>query len=142
MTTTKKVKGTAASIPIGVTAGTSTSLLITFASSAALTWLALEGKVTDRMVGYILMGILLAASVIGALFSAVRIQRRWMLVSLLTGGLYYLILLVSTAVFFGGNYRGIGVTGVLVLVGSLIAGCLGLRANGHRTKGYKKYRTG
>lgn len=142
MTTTKKVKGTAVSIPIGVTAGICTSLLITFASSAALTWLALEGKVSDRMVGYIVMGILLVASVIGALFSAVRIQRRWILVSLLTGGLYYLILLVGTAVFFGGNYRGIGVTGVLVLVGSLIAGCLGLRSNGHRTKGYKKYRTG
>ena len=142
MATAKKVKGTAVSIPIGVTSGVCVSLLITFVLAAALTWLALEGKVGEKTIGYIVMGILVISSALGTLLSAARIQRRRMFVCCLTGGIYYLVLLGSTAVFFGGNYRGIGVTGALILAGSLVSGVLGLNANRRGAKRYKKYRTG
>ena len=140
MTTTKKVKGTATSMSVGVAMGTGVSLLITCVLSALLTLLALEGKIQENTIGYFSMGILLASSVLGALLSAVKVKRRWMLVCCMTGGIYYLLLLGSTAVFFGGNYQGVGVSGLLVLMGCSISGMLGLRKGRHGDKRYKKYR--
>lgn len=142
MTTIKKVKGTAKTMPMGVTLGVSVSLLITIVLAAVLTWGAIEGKVAEKTIGYMTMGILLISSILGTLLSALKIQRRRMLVCCVTGGVYYLVLLGGTAVFFGGNYRGTGVTGGLVLLGSLISGLLSLNANKRRAGRYKKYRTG
>ena len=142
MATAKKVKGTAVSIPIGVIQGVIASLSITCGISVVLTWLALGGKVDEKTIGYFVMGTLLISAVLGTLLSILRIQRRRMFVSCVTGGVYYLVLLGSTAVFFGGNYQGVGVTGLVVLIGCLISGILGQKANKHVPKRYKKYRTG
>lgn len=140
MTTTKKVKGTAKPMPVGVAMGTGASLLITCVLSALLTWSALEGKIAEKTIGYFVMGVLLIASALGALLSAVKVKRRWMLVCCITGCVYYLILLGSTAVFFGGSYKGVGVTGLMVLMGCLISGMLGLKKYKLRDKRFKKYR--
>ena len=127
---------------LGVTLGVCISFLITFVLAAVLTWFALEGKVDEKTIGYTTMGILLVSTISGTLISAGKVQRRRMLVCCMTGAIYYMVLLGCTALFFGGNYRGIGVTGILILIGSLISGIWGLKADKRSNKRYKKYRTG
>lgn len=141
MTAAKKVRGTAVSMPAGIVIGVGVSLLATCTFVALLTWLALTGKIEEKAIGYCSMVILLLASMMGALLSAIKVKRRWMLVCLMTGMLYFLILVASTAVFFGGKYQGIGVTGLMVLTGSVASGTLGLKRNRSGDKHYKQYRT-
>lgn len=141
MTSIKKVKGTAASMPVGVAMGVLTSIIVTFSLAALLTWLAFGGRIEENILGYLVIGVLLIASVLGSLLSAGKVKRRRILVCCLTGLIYYLILLGSTAVFFGGNYRGVGVSGFVVFIGVLTSGLLGLNNDGHRDKRFRKYRT-
>ena len=141
MITNNRVKGTASSMPIGIGIGTAVSAIATGILATALTWLVLKRKISETSIGYFVLGIILLSSVVGSLVAAVKIKRRWMFVCCLTGVMYYLILLASTAVFFGGNYRGIGVTGLAVLVGALTAGLGGLKKEGGHRKRFSKYQT-
>ena len=141
MKTGKTVKGTAISMPAGIALGVSVSMLLTSIFSAVLTWLMLEGRVSEKAIGYCILGVLIIATIMGALLSAIKVKRRWMLVCCATGVGYYLSLLACTALFFGGNYSGIGVTGVSVFVGSMVTGLLGLARTRNRNKRYKKYRS-
>ena len=140
MKTANKVKGTAVSMPVGVATGTLVSLLTTGGASGLLTWLILNGKAPEASTGYITMGILLMSTILGTLLSAAKIKRRWMLVSCITGMLYFLALLSCTAIFFGGNYQGVGVSALVVLVGSLLTGFVGLKREKGHSRGVKKYR--
>jgi hypothetical protein len=40
---------------------------------------------------------------------------------LISGGIYYLMLLAMTILFFGGHFRGMGVTALMVACGSILA---------------------
>lgn len=142
MMTTKKTKGTAVSIPAGVTIGVCVSLSITLILAAMLTWIVSKGKVDENVVGYISVGILLFSAILGTLTSSVKIKRRRMLVCCETGALYFASLLAITAIFFGGNFRGIGVTAIVILIGSLIPGVLGGVTRNRDNRRYRKYGTG
>ena len=69
----------------------------------------------------------LAVTLAGAAVAVGKIKRRRVYVCLLSGGIYYGILLAMTALFFGGQYQGMGVTALLVLAGSGLVALLGLR---------------
>ena len=140
VTTAKKVGGTAVSMPVGIMTGVSVSFFTTAGLAVLLTWLELAGKIDEKLIGYYSIGVLLIASVLGSLLSAVKIKRRWMLVCCITGVLYYLVLVGSTALFFGGNYRGVGVSGIVILAGTLGSGVFGLNRGRGGEKRYKKYR--
>ena len=139
MTTAKRVQGTAISIPAGVTLGVSVSLAITCALAAVSAWLVLKGKIGDHILGYTLMLILLISTVSGTLLAANKTKRRRMMVCCITGGTYYLLLLAITAVFFGSNYQGAGVTALLILAGSMASAMLGLKKCSKKERRYKKY---
>ena len=141
MKASNKVKGTAVPMPAGVAMGTLTSIVFTGISAVLLTWMILSGKVDETSIGYFSMGIILIGSLIGALLSAGKIKRRRMLVCGITGGAYYFTLILCTLIFFGGNFRGLGVTAIMVLVGSLASGLLGLRKQNRHRRVSKKYRT-
>ena len=126
MKTSVKVKGTATSMPKGLLLGLTVGMGLTFVLSAVLTWLTLDGKINPNSTGYYSMGLIVLSSMIGALLSAIRIQRRWMLVCLVNGAVYFVLLLLITAVFFGGRYQGIGVSAILVCIGVLCSGIIGL----------------
>lgn len=139
MTTAKKVSGTASSMPMGIVLGVVLSLAVTCVLAALLAWLVLSGRIDEKIIGYCTMGMLLLASIIGALVAAIRIKRRWMLVCCITGVAYFLCLLIINALFFGGCYQGVTVMGTLVMIGTLVAGMLGLRSAERGEKNYKKY---
>ena len=127
MTMNQKPTGTTMSMPAGLAIGGIFSLIITLIMSAIVAKL-IEGEViAQRNVGYFVIGILLISTIVGALISFGRIKRRRMIVCLISGLIYYCILLSITALCFGGQYQGVAVTGLVILCGSCSAGLMGLR---------------
>lgn len=143
MVVNRKVTGTASAMPVGLAIGAGVSLGVTLLGCGLLAWLIDSGKVPQTGIGYGALGILLAGSLLGAAAAYGRIQRRRMLVCLLSGLIYFAALLGMTALFFGGQYQGMGVTALVIFGGSLCTGLLGLRGQGRGRRHHrKKYATG
>ena len=136
MTSGKKVTGKAVPFPLGVITGVSVSAIVTLIMCAALTWFVLNGAIKEITVGYVSLVILILAAMLGAITATGRIKRRRMLASLATGISFLLVLLLTTAVFFGGQYQGVIASSIAVLAGSVGAGAMGNR----KGNGYKKTR--
>lgn len=127
MVRNQKPTGLAATVPGGLAFGAAVSLGVTLLASAFLAWLVDTEKLPWEKIGYGIMILVLTAAFLGAWTAFQRIKRQRLMVCLLSGLLYFGILLSITALFFGGQYEGVGVTGALVLSGSGTAGLLGLR---------------
>lgn len=115
-----KPKGTAKAIPIGLAIGGCVSLIITLIGSALLSYLALSEVIGEQGIGYGSMIILLVASIAGALTAERSVQKQRLQISLMSSALYYLILIGITALFFGGEYSGMGVSALIVVAGGLL----------------------
>lgn len=125
MTVNQKVTGTASGIPAGLALGAAVSTLITAALAALAAWLILAGRLPESSVGYCAMVILLLASAGGAATAIARTKRLRFQVGIAAGGIYYALLLAVTALFFGGQYQGMGVTALMVLCGCMLVILLG-----------------
>lgn len=121
MITSKKPTGRAASMPKGLFLGATVSLLITILSAVVIAKLVNSEYLSETKIGYGVMIAIMVASYSGAILAAFRVKRRILLVCLLSGILYYLILLSMTALFFGGQYEAVGVTGILVMGSAILA---------------------
>ena len=117
MTINAKVTGTATTIPMGLTLAALVSLGITAALSALTAWLILGGALRENAVGYCAMGILLLSSAAGALTAINRIKRLRFQMGAASGAVYFICLIIITALFFGGIYDGVGVTALMILCG-------------------------
>ncbi len=119
MTLNHKPTGCASSIPMGLARGLVAALGITLAGSL------LTAKLLERQIiawensGYAVMVILLWASWAGAFISGNRIKRRQAVIYPAAGLLYFTMLLLFTALFFGGKFHGVWQTGLLILGGSM-----------------------
>lgn len=140
MVMNKKVTGKAMSMPAGLSVGLAVSIVVTLIATAVTANLVLAQRVGESAIGYIAVIVLLLASAMGSWLAAALIKRRWMVVCLATGGIYYLALLATTALFFGGQYQGMGVTAMAVLGGCGAIGLLGLRGESRSRNRVKKYR--
>lgn len=127
MVVNQKVTGKSSSLPAGLAMGGITSLGITLLLAALLAKLLETETIAEENIGYGIMILLLTASALGALVSFSKVKRQRLLVCLLSGLVYLAILLSITALFFGAQYEAVGVTALLVIGGSLVAGLLGLR---------------
>ncbi len=141
MVANQKVTGRASSIPVGIGLGILLSVAITLLLSCLLAWLVLGGRIGESGMGYGIMGILLIASLAGSALAILRVKHRKLLVGLAAGIGYLAVLLMCTALFFGGQYQGIGVTAVVILCGSLAASLLGARDGKGRKKSTRKMRS-
>lgn len=139
MHATKKVTGRARSMPGGLTVGALTSLGITLILAVIGGKLVDMGTLREGTIGYIAMVTLLIASFCGALAAAGSIKRQKLMVCGLSALIYYAVLLGMTALFFGGQYRGMGVTALLVLCGCAVAALTVTRQGrgGHRNVRHK-----
>ena len=137
MTLNRKVTGRAMSIPAGLAVSATVSLLVTLLVVVIGANLLSKEILIQENIGYCAMLALLLGSSLGAVTAAKGIKHRKLAVGMMSGGVYYLLLLGITALFFGGQYQGMGVTLILVLGGSLIGAIL---ANRERGKGTVKRR--
>lgn len=129
MTYNHKVTGSALSMPTSFAIGVCISLGLTLILSAVLAKLISIEKVEWERVGYWIMAILLTASAVGTKATCIMIKRRKAMSCLIAGVLYWLGLLLITALFYGGQYTGIGISGILILCGCAVVCLLELRAD-------------
>lgn len=141
MITNQKVTGRATPMPIGIAIGILISTALTLILSGVLAWLVLGEKVSDKSMGYGIMLILLLASVAGSSLSIQTIKHRKLFVGMATGIGYLFVLLMCTALFFGGQYQGVGVTAAVVLAGSLATGLISARERKSGKTRTKKFRS-
>lgn len=141
MVSNHKVTGKASNIPMGILLGLSVSILITLVGAAVAAWM-ISGELTGQeTLGYLSAGILLLASAAGSIVAAGRIKRMRVQSGLLSGLSYYLFLLAMTALFFGGQYQGMGVTALMVALGCTSGALVGLKGKTRRSGGGKSRRS-
>lgn len=115
------VSGKSYSVPAGLMRGVGVSLLMTLAGAVVLATLVDKEMLAWQDAGYGMIIMFISASYLGAKVSADKIKRQRLLVSLMFAVEYIGILMATTALFFGGQYDGAGVTSLLVLCGSLLS---------------------
>lgn len=123
----RRVTGKACSIPVGLLYGNLISLLVTMVLSVLLAFLLDHEKIKWDVIGYGILFTILISSYVGSKASHRKIKRQQLLVCSMSGLLYWGTLLLITALFFGGKYEAVGVTGLLVAGGSVCAGITGNR---------------
>ena len=121
MVINRKPTGRASSMPAGLIVGALCGLVGTLLFSAILAKLVDSEIIPQDKVGYGIMVLLLICAFLGANEACRRIKRQYLIVCAISAGVYFLILLSITALFFGGQYSGIGVTAILILCGSILA---------------------
>ncbi len=136
----RTMSGRALSTPMGLLYGTAVSMLITLLGAVVLAWLVNLEKLQWEKIGYGIMVLLLMASFCGALAAYHKIKRQRMMVCIMAGLLYLAVLASLTALFFGGQYEGVGVSGCLIAAGSCAAGILGLQAESRGGAGKRRHR--
>ena len=122
--TKRKNDGRAMTLPGGLAVGTAVSMAMTLALSLLLAKLLHNGVLRQNQTGYGVMALLLTASFLGAATAQGKVKHLRGMVCLLEGLLYFLMLLCVTALFFGGQYSGMGVSALVVLAGSGTAALL------------------
>ena len=127
MVVNRKVTGTAKSMPGGLALGWGISLAVTLLGAMLFAALISREMIRAEAIGYCSMGILLVASMLGAAVAIGAVKRRRAYVCGLSGLIYYGTLLGMTALFFGGQYQGMGVTALLVAAGCGAVLLMGLR---------------
>ena len=135
----RKATGRASSMPIGVLAGGAWAFAGTMLTSAVLAKLVDMEIIPQDKIGYGIMVLLLLCAFLGANEACRRVKRQYLIVSAISAGFYYSMLLSVTALFFGGQYSVMGVTAVLVLCGSLLA--VFLRSGNREGRKRRKIRT-
>jgi putative membrane protein (TIGR04086 family) len=117
----QQVKGRAASIPGGLAIGAFVSMMVTILVAAVGANLVMKEILPQEQIGYCSIFALLSAGIIGPITASVKVKHRRLMVCLLSGFIYYLMLLSITALFFGGEYDGMGVTFITVILSAMIA---------------------
>ena len=135
-----KVTGTATSIPVGLAWSAGVSLGVTGVAAWVAAWLVLSRRIAWDGIGYCSMVILLLGSVCGAVTAVRKIKRLRLQMCMASGAVYYGCLLAITALFFGGQYQGMGVTGLLILGGcGAVALLTAGQGRGHPVKNHRKW---
>ena len=118
MAKTSKRTGNAKSIPSGLAIASLISMAITFVVSAGIAALLETEKITWTDAGYWIMGMLYLSSFVGSKFAVMFIKRQKLTIIIMTGILYWGLLLCLTALFFGGDFSAIWETAGIIAAGA------------------------
>lgn len=117
--------------------GAVVSMVVTFIGAAICAAMVSSEMISEGSMGYCAMVILFLSAVAGAVAATMKVQEKRLYISIITGLVYTLILLAITALFFDGQYQGIGVTLIVVLSGCILVVLL----DQSRGKGVKSRRS-
>ena len=118
MTTTRKHSGKASSIPKGLAMAGLISMVTTISSAATIAGFLEKEKITWVHAGYWIMGMLFLASFAGSKLAYAFIKRQKFLISIMSGMVYWGLLLCITAMFFRGDFSSIWETAGIIAAGS------------------------
>lgn len=122
----KKRSGKALSLPAGIGFGIILSLLVTLLGAVVITQMVTTETIAQENMGFGIIVVLLVASIAGSWLSATQTKRLRLQVCLMEGAGYFVGLLATTALFFEGRYQGVWVSGILIIIGSLVTACIPL----------------
>ena len=127
------------SIPAVLGIGLVVGIVITLIFTAVGAYLVHSEALPEESVGYVTPVIQFLGALAGSTAIIKMTDRHKMQMCLLSGGLYFLFLLSMTALLFGGEYQGVGLGALAVLLG---AGGVGLLSGfgGNRKKLFHKKR--
>ena len=135
----QQVKGRAVSMPGGLAIGAGISMLVTMIVAAIGANLVMKQILPQENIGYCSIIALLAGGITGAITASAKVKHRKLVVCLLSGLVYYVTLLSITALFFGGQYEGMGVTFVTIAIASVAAALISSReGKQQKHRGHKK----
>ena len=117
----KRRQGTAKPVPVGLALGLCVSIVITLCGSAVTAWLVSAEKMEAEQIGYAAAAILILSAAAGTATARKAVKIKALPVCAMMAAGYYLILLAVTALFFGGEYQGMGITAICILFGSSAA---------------------
>ena len=123
----KKGNGTVSLMTSGLALGTMISVVITLIGAAISAAMISSETIPEDSSAYCAMAILLISAITGASAGAGKVKEKRLYVCGMIGAIYFLVLLATTALFFGGRYEGVGVTSLVNLAGSIGACLLGIR---------------
>lgn len=136
----KKGRFTAIGVPLSIVCGVLTAMLVTLAG-AALTAVLIENQTLGEGGADVSAKVIVAlATMLGSAVAALLAKRLRLQVCMLCGGTYFALLLGMTALFFGGQYSGMGITSIIVLAFCLFAAFLPNKSGkkwGGRKKTYR-----
>ena len=130
----QKATGRTSSVPAGLALGAGVSAVVTGLMTAALAGLLNQETIPWETVGYGILIMVMLSAYLGALTAWSKIRRQRLMICMMSGLVYFGMLLSVTALFFGGQYQAVGVTALLVAGGS---GCAAVTGTG---KGRRRQR--
>ena len=123
----KQGSSNGAEIAMGVGIGAGGSILATLALTALAASLVNRGTVSEESLDMLTAGILVLSGAVGGLVACGVTGHHRLPVCMLSGAVYYLILLGCNALLFDGVYRAVAVTAVAILGGCGAAALLGIK---------------
>ena len=140
MMTVNQGRSAASSIPAGLALGAGGSMLLTLLLSAFTAWMMDKEMIGEGSVNACAVAILVASAAVGAIMAFRKVGHHRLLVCMAAGGVYYLLLIASTALLFSGEFQAMGATALAILGGSGAIALLGLKGEGKkRNSRYPKY---
>lgn len=118
MTASIKHSGKAGSVPGGIAVGVAVGMVTTLMLSLAIALLLNAERITWLQAGYWIMAMLFLTSFLGAKCAYAWIKHQRLLVSVMTGLMYWALLLCFTALFFGGQFGAVLETAGIIGAGS------------------------
>ena len=119
-----KSKGAASSIPWALAISAIVNIVITLTGGAITAYLLLTERIGENGIRYASMIILLISAIMGAWSAYSCIKKQRLQICMMSAGVYYLLLMAITALFFGGQYQSMGITAVIILVGTVLVAIL------------------
>jgi len=139
MKTARNKSGKSQSVPRGLLIGELMGLIITLTGSGLIAKLIHSEKISWDTAGYCIMVMLLSASFLSASVSYRLVNRQPLVITGMSGILYFAVLMCMTGLFFGGKFSSLFETALLILAGSGTAGliCASPRRRGKGKKGIR-----
>jgi len=119
--TTINMQGKAMSVPAGMLVSGIISTGVTVMISMWIANMLDSERISWEQAGYWILAMLFLSSLLGAIGAIAAIKRQRLVVSLMSGALYWGCLLCITALFFGGNYEAVPETAGVITAGSACA---------------------
>ena len=126
MATTIRHNGRTMSVPGGMAIAAIISMGITLLAATVMAAMLNAEKISWQQTGYWIIAVLFLSAYAGSKGAYAAIKRRRLAISLMSGGLYWGLLLCITALFFGGNYDAVPETAAVIVAGSGCAAMVSL----------------
>ena len=122
-------------IPIAVGIGLGVAWILTILGAVVLTFALAGETISMDAMGFGIVVVLFVSTFTGSMIAVWYAKGQRMQISMITAGVYFLTLLAMNAIFFGGEYKGVWVSLLVVVLAGAVAAFVG--TGGVKTRKHK-----